>query len=719
MKDVSLSLKNFEINNIKKDNHIQEIIYITSDGQRTPLLSSFGEYNTLLFFSGRKPLRGQNQKTQLKRVADKNTVKYLYQGNISKKSIKTIDNNTLHFQYTIHSEKKQKYSKIHALYEIVIGKEPDFTWVPHIYLKENHVIADHVFRSPAVIYKKGDLALAFIPDLDLLKNHREFPSFLDFKLKNKFLQDKTTISYGFGKYKPDGHIRFKHKSRYKMKFKASTELIFGYYLKVYSRMDVKGILEDVNGFLWKTYGKAAFSKNLLPQIIPYEENVKEGFKAIFNRHKYWGNFSIDGIPCGGTWQKSWMGKRKKEVKYLSEEEVDPDKHQTSNMNKLVGRDSVLSKIIMYFSNSPFWIKAFDRFTRFFRVIGRVAEIWNNAWFLNQRTGYSFMYFGRYWNDESLIEKGKKTLNTVLALPRIRGVFPSVIAPPEPDADHVNTINGLKAFHYSNDYHLVDTCLTMYWALLFSSDFNHKKKEVIAKSRSLGDLLKDTQLENGAIPTYIRFEEQSQEPIIQETLIDSASSGAALMFLMEYYKTDQDPDVLAACEKIAAFLEREILSQDKWHDFEPFFSCTNLPCDVYDEFTQSHVMNLLCIYWCAEGLKELYKETKNIKYLSMGERTLAIMSLFQQVWDMPYLSYNTFGGFGSQNADAEVSDARQGLFVRTYMEYYLLTGKDEYMERGIATLRACWAMQLLPAYKEISPGNLKGINTVEGVDKGCV
>ena len=108
-----------------------------------------------------------------------------------------------------------------------------------------------------------------------------------------------------------------------------------------------------------------------------------------------------------------------------------------------------------------------------------------------------------------------------------------------------------------------------------------------------------------------------------------------------------------------------------------------------------------------------------QYLSEGERILGILSLFQQVWDMPYINFNTFGGFGVQNADAELSDARQGLFVKTYMEYYLETGKWEYMERGIAALRASWALQILPEYRKICSGNFEGITTDRGIDKGCI
>lgn len=46
-----------------------------------------------------------------------------------------------------------------------------------------------------------------------------------------------------------------------------------------------------------------------------------------------------------------------------------------------------------------------------------------------------------------------------------------------------------------------------------------------------------------------------------------------------------------------------------------------------------------------------------------------------------------GGFTTQNSDAEWSDARQSQFGNLLLDYYRETGKAEYLERGIAALRA--------------------------------
>jgi hypothetical protein len=581
-------------------------------------------------------------------------------------------------------------------------------------------MADHIFRSPAIIYKKGLYTFAFIPDLDLLKNNRLSQMIMDFHLNPKN-DGAPYIYYGFGNYKSDGHIFFKHDSNKKKKFKSNTDLIFGYYILIFKNKSNLEILKVINNFLWEKYGKPLLYKDLKPQILPYDFNVKEGFKAIIEKHKCWIDFEINGSHCGGFFQNSWLGKKKRKYKYTPPEKV--EKHKSGNISRIAGEESLWGKIIMHFSNSPFWIKIFDKFTRNLPIINRTAEIWNNAWFLNIRSGYGFRYFGELWKNNDLLEKGRRILNTLLILKRIRGVFPSLIFPSPPNESaeslEISTINGLKAFIPTDDFHLVDTTITMYWGLKHYQDFEQNKK-IIEKAKALFELLREIQLDNGAIPTYIGFDENNN-PIIKDTLINSASSGAPLMFLTELYKILEDKEILKVAKDITSYLRDEIIPQDKWHDFEPFFSCTHLPLDFYDQNTKSHCMNTLCIYWNAAALLELYKITNNQEYLELGERVLAILSLFQQVWNMPYISFDTFGGFASQNEDAELSDARQALFVRIYMNYYLETGKTEYMERGIAALRASWAMQLLIDYEEICPGNLKGLTTIkdDGVDKGCV
>jgi hypothetical protein len=592
------------------------------------------------------------------------------------------ETNIIHIRYKLFSKREISLSKLGVNYAILLGNEPDFTWIPHLTPRRDLVIGDHVFRSPVIVYKKKRYTLVFIPDLKTLGNNRPYQSFIKLNLKPTNFNGTPQLYYCFGNYQPSSHIFFKHISSKEWKIRAKTDLTFRYYIILFREETELQILQYINYFLWEKYGKKLLYHSLKPQILPYDTNVKEGIKAILERHKFWCDFKINNQKCGGIFLRSWIGRNKEPIKFVKQNEL-------------------------------------HEFTQNFSNVQRLAQIWNNAWFLNVRTAYGFWYFGKTWNIKSLIEKARKILNTILCLPRNQGVFPSVIFPESCNNDKISTINGLKAFLYTDEFHIVDSCLAMYWALKFTNIFVEKKEKIINKAAELKDLLIKIQLENGAIPTYIYFKSNEKHPVIKQDLINSASSGAALMFLLKFYKISKDETILENCEKIAQYINTEILKEDKWHDFETFYACRIRGTGFYDKSTKSNLMSTLCMYWCAESFKELYKITKNPEHLKSGERILAVLSLFQQVWDMPYISINTFGGFGVQNADAELNDARQALFIATYMDYYLITGEKEYMERAMAALRASWNLQLLKEFKKINPGNVKDIETIDEVDRGCV
>jgi len=658
---------------------MREFIEIKDGNKWLPILSNLEGYSTLTFWR-------RNEIFSKKVLFDKRKKKKLYYQLLDELISLNLDycleeNNILHIRYKMSTNRDLKLSKIAVYYKILLGKDPDFTWVPHIRPKSNLVIGDHIFRSPVIIYKKNNIAFAFIPDLKTIGQNRPFQTYLDFNLNQTNSSQDPYIAFGFGNYKPYKHIYFKHFPNKEWNIKPDTDLTFRFYIISFVNKTISEILAFINDFFWKKYIRKNLYHNLEPQILPYDINVKESFNAIFERHKYWGNLKINSIECGGFWGPSWLGKEKLPLKFISKTEINEYLQTNSKRH-------------------------------------RIAVIFNTAWFLNIRSAYGLRYFGEIWKDSELVEKSNKMLNLVLELPRTKGVFPSLVLPKSPNTSEFSTAKGVKAWWHINYYNLVDTSLALYWALKFSRDFSIKLDLVEEKSKEFVDLLEEIQLDNGSIPIFIDFNKDDQLEIDND-LINSASSGAYLMLLTEYYEISKDTRIIQICEKISDFIKKEIIPEDKWHDFEAFYSCTYYSLVDYDNFTKSNIMNNLCIYWCAEGFLGLYRITKIKKYLNIGERILAILSLFQQVWDMPYISYNTFGGFGSQNDDAELGDARQALFVKTYLQYYLETGNEEYMERGISALRASWALQLLSEYKEVSPGNLKGVETIDDIDRGCI
>jgi len=98
-----------------------------------------------------------------------------------------------------------------------------------------------------------------------------------------------------------------------------------------------------------------------------------------------------------------------------------------------------------------------------------------------------------------------------------------------------------------------------------------------------------------------------------------------------------------------------------------------------------------MHQAAEACYELYQITKNAEYERTGTEIMDYLCLYQQVWSPQWLSRELFGGFGVQNTDAEWSDARQGYIAVTLMNYYEMTGRREYFERGVAALRAMFSL----------------------------
>ncbi|MFX0009054.1 MAG: hypothetical protein ACFE9R_01960 [Candidatus Hermodarchaeota archaeon] len=656
-----------------------ECIEILEGDKWIPILRNIRDHSTLLFWS-------KDDITSKLVLFERRKKKKLYYGvSDADFSIKVDycleESDILHIKYNLHANRDMVLSRLAIYYEIVLETPPDFTWVPHIRPKKNLVIGDHVFRSPVIIYKKKNLAFALIPDLKTLGQNRPVQSFLDFNLNPDTISQNPYVAFGFGNYQPYKHVFFRHSPKRELDIKEGMDLTFRYYIISFSNKSISEILAYINNFFWLKYIRRNLYSNLEPQVLPYELNVKESFKAIFERHKYWGNLKVNNVDCGGFWGPSWLGKEKLPLKFIKKEEIEDYLHTYSKRH-------------------------------------RIAVIFNTAWFLNIRSAYGIRYFGELWNDKELIRKGNKMLNLILELPRINGVFPSIILPNSENSSDLAVSKGMKAWWHIDYYNLVDIALAMCWTIRYSQDFETNTESVTKTSKELVDLLKGIQLVNGSMPVFINFDEEGKPKIIED-LIDSASSGAFLMFLVEYYKLTKDVSIIPICEKICDFIEKSIIPENKWHDFEVFYSCTYYSLVAYDYFTNSNIMNNLSIYWCAEGFLGVYRITNNKIFIETGERILATLSLFQQVWDMSYINYNTFGGFGCQNDDAELGDAREALFVNSYMQYYLETGKEEYMERAIAALRASWTLQLLEEYRNVSPGNLKGIDTVDTIDKGCI
>jgi hypothetical protein len=242
-------------------------------------------------------------------------------------------------------------------------------------------------------------------------------------------------------------------------------------------------------------------------------------------------------------------------------------------------------------------------------------------------------------------------------------------------------------------------------------FNDELKKLPGTDKFLIDFARSllkTQLENGSFPARLHISDLSPDPVLKS----SASGSMATWFLEEMLmrkKLSSDLEVTArtAVKKSLSFLEKEVLPESRFQDFEVFFSCAPNSINDFDSLTLLYPHNTLSIQWTAEAFLKGYSLFNDNHDLEQGEYCLNILSLYQQVWSPPFIGFYAFGGFGVQNTDAEWSDARQAQFAETYLNFYLATGNREYLQRSIAACRASFALMAIPENKKISPHNYKG------------
>ena len=134
------------------ENFTKEIIEVKDKDTWIPILKNFDQNSTLRIWNKNdiitKPLHFLKEKKK----------KLYYQLN-DEDFFLNLDycleeENILHIRYKLSNNRDIKFSKLLVNYEILLGKNPDYTWVPHLVPKDNLVIGDHVFRSPVIIYKK-------------------------------------------------------------------------------------------------------------------------------------------------------------------------------------------------------------------------------------------------------------------------------------------------------------------------------------------------------------------------------------------------------------------------------------------------------------------------------------------------------------------------------------------------------------------------------------
>lgn len=572
--------------------------------------------------------------------------------------------------------------KLYSQYEPL-----DFCWIPHLRRAPQHVIGDQIFRSPAVIYQTGKIMAAVVPDLDVLAEHRKMPAALDAQLENTGI-NAPAFWYGFCNYEHEGHVFFRQTPPRREPIKG--ELIYGYDLLVGARAPERHAHRSVLEHLWRRYGGKLIGR-VEPQALPYEEYARRAYGFAFDRGKIWREFEYGGAAVGGTLVYTFAGAAYPIIMNKAATE------RSLKMQKLIPRIHGLAtgKLLNNVVTNDLLEQVMHRVPAVFPPL-----IMNQAWHSNLRTAYGVYAYAEHWKDEELKRRALKMKELALRAPGEMGFMRSMCFAPA-DGEPI-WMQGTKAFESVREYHLPDNAWTGWWMLRWYEELERDER-LLARAKELGEGFRAAQLESGAIPGWVRVRGGGWVPVAK--LRESAQTAAPGMFLARLGRVAKHEPSIKAARRAADFLIENVFPENKWWDYETFFSCSKKDFGMRDAGTGLHCMNNLCICWTAELMRELAEATGEKKYLEHGRRAVDLMSLWQQVWDAPYISINTFGGFGVMNTDGEWNDARQSMFAECLMAYYELTGESEYFERGVAALRASFTTMLVPEHKDVAPGNL--------------
>lgn len=318
--------------------------------------------------------------------------------------------------------------------------------------------------------------------------------------------------------------------------------------------------------------------------------------------------------------------------------------------------------------------------------GPGPSVYLTSWFNSLRTSYGMALYARRSGNTRLLELAQQTVRLALGAPGRDGAFKCIAVP---NGDAVVWAAGDGGGESTERGYLgYDMSWTGYWLLQWRRAGLPAAEGILERSEALARFLVARQRPDGMLPTH--FEEDGSVSL-DRSLLAKAETGPVVLFLLELYAQRAAPDFLAAARRGLAFLEREVIPNRQWYDYETFWSCSPRQA-VFDRRSQQWPANNLALGQSVAAFLQAFRVTGEPGYLSTGERLLDYLLLYQQCWTNPTLEQLSgpamlLGGFTTQNSDAEWSDARQSQFGNVLLDYYRATGRAEYLERGIAALRA--------------------------------
>jgi hypothetical protein len=587
-------------------------------------------------------------------------------------SVEQVDDGCSRVEHRLRASSRTFLGKCVASLRFLESVPSDgFRFIPHLHPKPGMIAPDQVFRSPCIILEGESASLALVPDLDSLAALNQAG------LRTAFTLEKNTLGYGILGHRVKGHVYFVQRSFPGFYLGKGEEAVLAYHVFTVSGSGVE-LHRLVNSFMWDRYGKprAALPG---PQQLSLTEYTELAGKWAFLNEENWTELDIGGKRCGGAYS------------YNMNSKLPPLRKDKLTNTAFILLPHLYAFILRFGAAHVTSRPTLYRLLK--KSLGSnpgaspsVIEL--QSWFNNVRSAYGALWLSRERGDEELGERAELVREFALAAPRPEGFFPAVLYLV---GDRQVWRKGTRGFTILNRYHLADSCTTGYHLLEWHRDLDPQPAALEACRRQ-AEAMMGLQSPSGAYPAWFGF--KRGKAVIDPCLAESAESASAVMFLALLANVTGQEKYLESARAGGDFLQKNVVEPNLWYDYETFFSCSPKPVGWIDHRSGCHPENAMCMYWTAAAFLQLYLACGEQRYLQAGRKALDRLLAYHQVWDPPFLSIDVFGGFASQNTDAEWNDARQGLIAPLLIDYYHATGEPELFERGIATLRACFATMYL-------------------------
>lgn len=531
---------------------------------------------------------------------------------------------------------------------------PSRHWAPHLTPTSDHIIARHVFRSPALIVTDEKHSLALVPDLDLINQQPDIPWYLDMDaLSNKLV-------LGISKSKVKEHVLF---VREKGMVYRNPQLRVGFFLiSSTDSSDASNPWRRPLAFMWSKWGNGLFRKGQ-PVSGSLDAYVNHTYRWAFDSWKesVWQEFSVQGKKVGAP------------------------------------------VFIVNITQSP-------------NYPGPVSErefrsVWNQAWFSSLRSAQGVYRYGKRTGNVMLVEKARMTKELALSFPQDNGLFPSVVGTAmervEVNGKQVSRSKGWQTRFFGNSnrnpvhpwgkayvapLHILDMSWTANQMLLWYEELE-KDPRLVSYATRYADRLLQLQTSDGFFPAWL---DENQSPL--SFLSKSPETSMSAAFLLRLSRITSEKKYLdAATRAMDAVIDGNVPS-GQWEDFETYWSCSRVLDTLLNKKiarNNSYKQNTLSMYWTADALLDFYKSSGNKRYLESGERVLDELLMYQASWQPFFIPIPSLGGFGVMNADGEWNDSRQSLFAETIINYGKELNREEYIQRGLAALRSSFLMMYCP------------------------